>query len=305
MFTTADGWLASRARWQVLALALGALAGVGFVDFVTGYEISVTLFYLVPVGMAAWYAGGRTGVVFALLACLVMYTTDAGAGHAYSHPAIPIWNALIRSCVLLITALLLAALREHLSAQHQQARTDALTGLLNSRAFMEKLEYTLALAGRSGNPLTLAYIDVDQFKGINDQYGHPEGDRVLRVFGKVIRECTRRSDSAARIGGDEFAWLLTNMEAQGAAEAVSRLRHRLRESLRAGGKAVTCSIGAVTFKKLPSDAEEAMRAADALMYEVKRQARDDVAFRVFDRPSDEAVLPGSPAGRSGRSPSTL
>jgi diguanylate cyclase (GGDEF)-like protein len=153
------------------------------------------------------------------------------------------------------------------------------------------LEYTLALAGRSGNPLTLAYIDVDKFKSINDQYGHSEGDRVLRAFGQAVRECTRRSDSAARIGGDEFALLLMNMEANGTAEAISKLTRRLQESLRAGGKPVTCSIGVVTFKKLPGNADEAMKAADALMYEVKRKARNDVAFRVVDGSAAEAVLP--------------
>ena len=73
------------------------------------------------------------------------------------------------------------------------------------------------------------------------------------------------------------------MEGKGAAEALAKLRGRLRESLHVNGAAVTCSIGAVTFKKPPRNADEAMRAADALMYEVKRKARNDVAFRVFDQ----------------------
>ncbi|MDP9263956.1 MAG: GGDEF domain-containing protein [Acidobacteriota bacterium] len=305
MFTTVDGWLASRAQWQILALALCALGGIGFIDYATGYEISPALFYLVPVGMAGWYAGRRAGVALALLSCLVMYAADMGAGHFYSHPAIPIWNAVIRSSVLLITALLLTALRMRLTAERLQSRTDLLTGLLNSRAFMEKLEYTLALAGRNGNPLTLAYIDVDNFKGINDQYGHSEGDRVLRALGQAMTESTRRADTAARIGGDEFALLLTNMGSKGAAEAISKLTNRLQESLRAGGKAVTCSIGAVTFKKPPGNADQAMKAADTLMYEVKRKARNDVAFRVFEGSGAEAVLLSSPGGRPSRPDSTL
>jgi diguanylate cyclase (GGDEF)-like protein len=291
MFTTADGWLASRSQWQILALALCALAGIGFIDYVTGYEVSLSLFYLAPVGIAAWYAGRRAGIALALLSCAVWFVADAATGHVYSHSLIPAWNALVRFGFFLVTALLLVALRKRLATERQQARTDPLTGLLNSRAFMEQLEYTLALAGRSGNPLTLAYIDVDKFKSINDQYGHSEGDRVLRAFGQAVRECTRRSDSAARIGGDEFALLLMNMEANGTAEAISKLTRRLQESLRAGGKPVTCSIGVVTFKKLPGNADEAMKAADALMYEVKRKARNDVAFRVVDGSAAEAVLP--------------
>jgi len=282
MFTTVDGWLDSRSRWQILALALCLLGGVGFIDYVTGYEISFGLFYLGPVGIAAWCAGRRAGTALAMLSCVVWYAADTGSGHPYTHALIPVWNALVRLGFFLSTAFLLAALRERLTAEGLQARTDTLTGLLNSRAFMEKLEYTLALAGRSGNPLTLAYIDLDNFKGINDQYGHSEGDRVLRAFGQAMTECTRRSDTAARMGGDEFALLLMNLEASGAAEAISKLTHRLSESLRAGGKGVTCSIGAVTFKKPPGNADEAMRAADALMYEVKRKTKNNVAFRVVD-----------------------
>lgn len=282
MFTTVDGWLAARARWQILALALCALGSVGFLDYETGYEISLGLLYLVPVGIAAWYAGRNAGTALATLSCGVWFTADAVAGHAYTHSLIPVWNAFIRFGFFLVTALLLAALRRHLTAERLQARTDGLTGLLNSRAFMEQLEYTLALAGRNQDPLTLAYIDVDNFKGINDQYGHSEGDRVLRAFGQTMTECMRRSDTAARIGGDEFALLLTNMEPNGPAQAIAKLTHRLQESLCAGGMTVTCSIGAVTFNKLPANAEDAMRTADALMYEVKGRTKNDVAFRVID-----------------------
>lgn len=285
MFTTADGWLASRSRWQVLALALCALVGIGSIDLATGYEVSLSLFYLGPVSVATWYAGRRAGTALAVLSCVVWYAADAATGHPYTHPLIPVWNALVRFGFFLVTALLLGALRQRLKAEGLQARTDSLTGLLNSRAFMEKLEYTLALAGRSGSPLTLAYIDLDNFKGINDQYGHSEGDRVLRDFGRTVTECMRRSDTAARIGGDEFVVLLANLEANGAAGAIAKLTHRLQESLRVDGKPVTCSIGAVTFKKLPGNADEAMRAADTLMYEVKRKTRNDVAFRVVDEPA--------------------
>lgn len=264
-------------------MALCFLALVGYVDWVMPHDISLSLFYLAPVSLAAWFVGRRAGIAFSLLSCAVWYAADQASGYVYANSTIPVWNALVRLGFFLVTAFLLAALRRRLSSEEQFANTDTLTGLLNGRAFKEKLEYTMALAGRNGNPLTLAYIDLDGFKQINDAHGHSKGDWVLHVFAEAITGSTRRSDTAARLGGDEFAVLLPGMEFDGATEAIAKLRRRVAKAFQDSGTAVTCSIGVVTFKKAPPDAGAAIHAADALMYEVKRGGKDSVAFRVLDQ----------------------
>ncbi|QQS55272.1 MAG: GGDEF domain-containing protein [Candidatus Competibacteraceae bacterium] len=292
MLTTINTVLARWSRAQVFALALGGVLLIGLVDYLTGYELGVSLLYLVPIDVAAWNVGRRAGFGMAVLSAIVWFAADWGAGHSYSHLAIPLWNTLIRLGFFLSNVFLLAELREHLTNEQRLARMDALTGVFNSRAFTEQLEYNLGLARRNGSTLTLAYIDLDDFKRINDRHGHGEGDRLLRVVGQTLRRGTRRTDRVARLGGDEFALLLPDTDAGGAVEVIGKARHLLRESLDAAGFPVTCSVGAVTFQQAPSSADEAVKAADHLMYQVKSQGKDAVAFGVIG-PDGGAIQPGA------------
>ncbi len=278
MLTTINTILASWSRAQVFALAVSGVLLLGLIDYLTGYELAISLLYLGPVDVAAWYVGRRAGLGVAVLSAIVWLAADLGAGHPYSHLAIPFWNTLVRFGFFLSNVFLLTELREYLASERRLARTDVLTGVFNSRAFTEQLEHTLGLARRNGSMLTLVYIDLDDFKRINDKHGHSEGDRLLRVVGQTLMRGTRRTDRVARLGGDEFALLLPDTDAGGAREVIGKIRPLLRETLDSAGFPVTCSIGAVTFLRPPSSADEAVKAADHLMYQVKSQGKDAVAF---------------------------
>ena len=266
---------------QILALAVCGVLIVGGVDYLTGYEVSMSLFYLGPVAVAAWYAGRWTGFAIAALSCVSWYIADSAAGNQYSHPAIAIWNAIVRFGFFLITSLLLTALRKSLHAQQYLARTDGLTGLYGRREFEDRLKHDLALAQRRKCVLTLAYVDLDDFKTVNDKHGHAGGDRVLRAIGRALGGSVREADTAARIGGDEFALILPDTDGHPAQQAISKLTRVLHEALEAIGWGVTCSIGVVTFVDSPSSPEHAVAVADELMYQVKRKGKDAVAFRVL------------------------
>lgn len=278
MLITIDAVLARWSRAQVFTLALCGVLLVGVIDYLTGYELGVSLLYLGPVDVAAWYVGRRAGFIVAVLSAIVWFAADWGSEHPYSHLAIPLWNALIRFGFFLSNVFLLTELREHLANERRLARTDALTGTFNSRAFTEQVEYNLGLARRNGSALTLAYIDLDDFKRINDSRGHNEGDRLLRMVGQTLRQGTRGTDRVARLGGDEFALLLPDTNIDGAREAIGKVRQLLRESLNSAGFSVTCSVGAMTFLRPPPSVDEAIRAADHLMYQVKSQGKDAVVF---------------------------
>ncbi len=277
------------ARAGILALAACGVLIVGGVDYLTGNEISMSLFYLGPVAAAAWYAGRGAGLAVAVLSCMTWYIADIGTGSQYSHPAIPVWNALVRFGFFLITGLLMATLRKSLRTQQDLARTDGLTGLYGRRAFEETLQHDLALAQRRKSALTLAYVDLDDFKALNDTHGHAQGDRVLRVVSRVLRGSIRETDTAARLGGDEFALVLPDTDSRGAQQVISKLARDLHEALEADTWTVTCSIGVVTFLASARSPEQALATADELMYEVKRKGKGAVAFSVVD----EAVLPRS------------
>ena len=134
----------------LFALSVGGVAAVSLLDFLVGYEISVSLFYLVPVAVAAWYGGPRDGIAIAGLACVGWYAADVFSGHPYQHPAIPVWNAAVRFGFFAVVAGLVSVYHDALRKQRQLLRTDALTGLANRRAFGDALAHDLALARRRG-----------------------------------------------------------------------------------------------------------------------------------------------------------
>ena len=276
-----DQTLERSARAWIMLLAACGVAAVGAVDYITGNELSLSLLYLGPVALAAWYGGRGVGAGIAILSCAVWYIAEVAAGAQYSHPAIQVWNALVRLGFFLITSLLLSALRKSLLSEQRLARTDSLTELYGRRAFEERLRHDLVLAQRRKGIVSLAYVDLDDFKAVNDARGHAEGDRVLRAIGQVLRESVREADTAARIGGDEFALVLPDTDRRGAEQVIAKISRELQEALRAGGWPVTCSVGVITFMNPAIAPETAIAAADALMYEAKRSGKGGVVYNVL------------------------
>jgi len=275
-----DRHLTDLQRWQVVAIAVCGVAIVAAVDYVSGYEISISVFYLVPVATASWYAGRRASVGIAILACISWFVADIASGHPYEYRAIPVWNALVRFGFFLINGLLVVALRDSLFNHRQLARVDDLTGAFGRRAFEERLEHDLDLARRNRSVLTLAFVDLDKFKTLNDTRGHAAGDQALRAVTRVLQGATRRADTVARLGGDEFALVLPGTTREGAERVVSKVQHDLGEALKAMAPELTCSIGVITFDGDAPRMEEALQAADALMYRAKREGRNSAVFSV-------------------------
>ena len=195
-------------RAPIVATAALAVGLIGAVDHVTGYEISLSIFYLAPIVLCAWYAGAKTGYFMALFSSATWVAVDLSSGHAYSHPAIPFWDGGVHLTMFAVVVNLLSKLKDHLALEKQLARIDALTGIANRLTFMEQLSRSLDLAARARSSLTLAYIDADDFKRINDTDGHEGGDSVLRDIANTLQGSVRRTDVVARLGGDEFAVLM-------------------------------------------------------------------------------------------------
>jgi diguanylate cyclase (GGDEF)-like protein len=158
--------------------------------------------------------------------------------------------------------------------------TDDLTQLYNSRYLNQVLRREAKRASRSGRPLSLLFMDLDGFKGINDQHGHQAGSRALVEAAAVIRKCARETDVCARFGGDEFAIILPDTGSEGAAAVGDRVRERLAaHPFLAGyglGLRLTASVGVATLPDVAASAEELVRAADMAMYLVKDSGKNGV-----------------------------
>ncbi len=172
-----------------------------------------------------------------------------------------------------------------LRTQSSLARTDMLTGLLNRRGFFEVAGQELQRAARHRYAVTLMYIDVDDFKAINDLQGHAKGDQLLRSISESLQDTIRDTDTAARLGGDEFAVLLSEADASVSDSAALRIRSEVLSRLIARGWSVTLSVGAITVLPGRSDLTAVIEAADERMYAAKRDGKGNVRWRVFEPPA--------------------
>ena len=162
---------------------------------------------------------------------------------------------------------------------YEQTVRDPLTGLHNRRHLEEQLGSELAYCKRHGTPLSVLILDADHFKRINDQYGHPAGDAVLRELGVIMGQATRAEDVAARYGGEEFVVLARAIDSQGAAAIAERIRQRVQDAriLHQGVQIpVTVSIGVATAVGEAVSVDTLMAAADAALYRAKQRGRNRV-----------------------------
>jgi diguanylate cyclase (GGDEF)-like protein len=267
--------------YHVLAIAFALTGIIGAVDFLTGYEIAFSLFYVLPVALVTWLTNRRLGLVTSLAGAIVWYWADVASGHPYPHPFIPVWNTIIRLGYFVIITLLLSALRRAMEREKELAHTDNLTGAMNSRFFYDLAQMEIDRFQRYEHPFTLTYIDLDNFKGVNDRFGHPVGDHVLRTVASSARKYLRKTDVFARIGGDEFVLLMPETNEESARVALSKILDGLKEEMRLGDWPVTFSIGVLTCNAAPPSTEDLVRMADDLMYSVKRDTKNGMKYSTY------------------------
>jgi diguanylate cyclase (GGDEF)-like protein len=192
-------------------------------------------------------------------------------------------QSLVAGCIAV--AMLLTAISEWAADLNEQrllalADTDALTGLRNRRALMQALAQVVAQARRSGRPLSLAVLDLDHFKAVNDQHGHAAGDQVLRQFTALMMAQLRAGDLCGRLGGEEFVVLMPDTEQPQALASIERLRAALAARPLAWideSVELTVSAGVACLDPAHDvDGDRLLQAADAALYQAKRDGRNRV-----------------------------
>ena len=288
--------LATFEKWSPAAVAAACLAvvlAVAGLDYATGAELAFSVFYLVPVVMAAWVGPASIAGMVAVAAGLAFPVTDLLAGDDPAASWVPMWNFAVRSGTFLVVAGLTRALRRALEKERYLASVDPLTGALNGRSFVEFAEREIARARRTGQPLTIVYLDLDGFKSVNDTHGHAAGDQVLKEVSDALCAGTRPTDAVGRLGGDEFALIFPATDAAEATNPLNRIRAAVKRYADRTGFGVSVSVGAATFVRPPEDVNALLRAADELMYEAKNAGKDRIRQDVVE--AEGAGLPYAPS----------
>ena len=202
-------------------------------------------------------------------------------GECFFNAMIPYINETFRLFVFLIITCIIHKLRTALKNQKELAGTDPLTSVPNRRAFYDLANLELNKARRYQTPISFLYLDIDNFKIINDNLGHPIGDQLLRSVANTMEKNIRAIDLIVRFGGDEFGVLLAETGAESATQVVGKLKNKLSELVRDNGWPVTFSIGVATFISPPDSIDEMIDAADAQLYFAKQNGKNRTRYKII------------------------
>lgn len=279
--TQIGSYFLSQYRGQWLTLGMVLLLLIAAIDYATGFTLRLTALYLVPLLVFTWVTGRLFGVLLSFVACSSWAYVDVIAGRYNDEPQLLYWDwgSTLAGFVMLVVGL--SALRKALEDAHFQSRKDSLTGLVNKGGFYQVVDAELEMCRRYKRTLSIAYIDCDNFKHVNDKFGHHVGDNLLRVVSRTMLRKLRTSDLPGRLGGDEFAVMLPETNAEACRMVVEMLQQRLLHEMKEHDWPVTFSIGIATFTRMPPSIEDMIRQADKLMYAVKNSSKGSIKQEVF------------------------
>jgi diguanylate cyclase (GGDEF)-like protein len=248
-------------------------------DRLTGPYLDFGIFYLLPVMICAWWYNFPAALLIALAGTIAWNLVELSQQPRMTEVC-SLWNGITRFGTLTLVASLVARLHSGIQRERRLARTDPLTGAANGRTFYERTETEAKRACRNRRPLTLVYIDLDNFKQLNDRLGHAAGDEALVHVVCVIHANLRQSDLLARLGGDEFALLLPETGPDAAVSQLTRLQGVLMQEMVRKNWPLSLSIGAVTFPRPDRGVDRMIQQVDGLMYAAKRKGKGRIEHQV-------------------------
>jgi len=271
-------YFAKKSGFWILSNSIFVVLLLGVIDYMTGYAKSISIFYLIPVLISTWYTGVAAGILTALIAVFSTAVSGILAPYVPDKYFTLYWNAAVRTIFFITSILILNAWKK----ERIYARTDYLTGISNRYNFSEILRAEMARGKRFNHSLSLVYMDVDNFKTINDQFGHKAGDDLLKLVAKILRENFRSVDTIARLGGDEFVILMPETESAEVEDKIRMVQKSLLEKMNLKKWPATFSIGIAVFTNFTLSPDEIIKTADLLMYKAKQNGKNCITTNIYE-----------------------
>ena len=269
--------LEKQSRLLVVFSAFILIGAIGLIDYLTGTALGFSVFYVLPISMVTWVTNRQLGIIASLASAVIWFIADTRLAALSPISLIPLWNSFIRLAFFLIITFLLSSLKSSMELAH----TDSLTSAVNSRYFYEVTQMEINRCQRNQRPFTIAYIDLDNFKAMNDEFGHLVGDQVLITLVNSITKVIRKSDFIARLGGDEFAVLFPETGSEAARIIFSKIQDVVEELMQQRNWSITFSVGILTCVVAPKTTHEVVEIADQLMYAAKAGGKNKVKYSIY------------------------
>ena len=236
-------------------------------------NINMNWFYVLPVAYIAWCSKSISITILSTVISTFLFSFQQ-----YSSVCPPyfLWDSIVNVSFYIISGTIIIKLKKLLDREKGNARTDFLTGLKNKQGFHESLVSEKERFCRNEKPFTVAFLDLDNFKTVNDNFGHDAGDNLLVNIAKIIISNIRKYDIAARLGGDEFALLLVESDPVLVEQRLQKLRDTINVELKKIHSETSVSVGAVTYTKREYIDEDMIKEADIEMYLIKRNGKNGI-----------------------------
>lgn len=271
-----DGWR----RALAYVTCMGLIAFLGSLRTATDAELAFASLAMIPVLVMAWIGGRFAGITMAFLAAGMWFVADIYVAREFSASWIPWLNGMIRFLTYGLVVILVVQVRLQYAREREYARKDALTGLFNRRAFVATGEAEVERALRYKSHLCVIFLDLDNFKVLNDTKGHETGDLALQATATALLDASRSTDCVARIGGDEFAVIFPEINFDAAERAAHKLFSAVNLALNRY-ESVGASVGVAWFETPAQSFAEMLKIADDLMYTVKAGGKNNLLARRY------------------------
>ena len=260
--------------WLISALSVVALT---IFNTLFSQHLSLEPLFILPILISCWYGNILTGATLSIIATLGLHYSQIEQ-ELFSLSQKTILSALVCFGSYSFFSLLIINFRSVHREEVTAADTDHLTGLLSLRCLSSMVNKEIERSERYNHSFSMAFIDIDNFKHINDTLGHDTGDKLLCDVSEIMKGCFRKNDLISRIGGDEFVCLMPETDEYAAKQAFTKLINKLTKHVKNNDWPVSFSIGLVTFVDMPKDYLSAIAIADEVMYSVKNKEKDGIAY---------------------------